>query len=161
MNLIKIGHVSNTHGLKGEIRILSNFKFKDKVFKISNKLYIMNDELIIKSYRKHKEYDMVTFKNLDNIDDVIIYKGEDVFIDRDTLEYSGYLDCDLIGLEVYNKNKYMGKIVDIISTNAHDVLVIQNGKKHMVPKIDEFIKDVDLVNKKVEINYIKGLVNED
>lgn len=161
MNLIKIGHVSNTHGLKGEIRILSNFKLKDKIFKISNKLYIMNDELIIKSYRRHKEYDMVTFKNLDNIDDVIIYKGEDVFIDRDTLEYSGYLDCDLIGLEVYNEDKYMGKIVDIISTNAHDVLVIQNGKKHMVPKIDEFIKDVDLINKRIEINYIKGLVNED
>ena len=40
MNLIKIGHVSNTHGLKGEIRILSNFKFKDNVFKVSNKLYI-------------------------------------------------------------------------------------------------------------------------
>ena len=54
MNLIKIGHVSNTHGLKGEIRILSNFKFKDNVFKVSNKLYIMNDELVIKSYRKHK-----------------------------------------------------------------------------------------------------------
>ena len=105
MNLIKVGHVSNTHGLKGEIRILSNFRFKENAFKISNKLYIMNDELIIKSYRKHKEFDMVTFKELDSIDDVLIYKGEDVYIDRDTLEYNGYLDEDLIGLNVYNGDK--------------------------------------------------------
>lgn len=161
MNLIKVGHVSNTHGLKGEIRILSNFRFKENAFKISNKLYIMNDELIIKSYRKHKEFDMVTFKELDSIDDVLIYKGEDVYIDRDTLEYNGYLDEDLIGLNVYNGDKLMGKVVEIMKTAAHDILVIQNGKKHMVPNIDEFIKNVDLVNKRIDINYIKGLASED
>ena len=161
MNLIKVGHVSNTHGLKGEIRILSNFRFKENAFKISNKLYIMDDELIIKSYRKHKEFDMVTFKELDSIDDVLIYKGEDVYIDRDTLEYNGYLDEDLIGLNVYNGDKLMGKVVEIMKTAAHDILVIQNGKKHMVPNIDEFIKNVDLVNKRIDINYIKGLASED
>lgn len=161
MNLIKIGHVSNTHGLKGEIRILSDFKFKENAFKIGNKLYIMNDELIIRNYRKHKEFDMVLFKNLDNIDDVIIYKGEDVFIDRDTLEYEGYLDCDLIGLNVYDNEKYMGQVTSILSSTAHDILVIENGKKHMVPNIKEFIKSVDLENKRIDVNYIKGLANED
>ena len=161
MDLIKIGHVSNTHGLKGEIRILSNFRFKENAFKPSNKLYIMNDELIIKSYRKHKEFDMVTFKELDSIDDVLIYKGEDVYINRATLNYSGYLDEDLIGLSVYNGKKFMGKVIEIMKTAAHDILVIQNGKKHMVPNIDEFIKNIDLEKKRIDINYIKGLVDED
>lgn len=161
MNLIKIGHVSNTHGLKGEIRILSNFKFKENAFKTGNKLYIMNDELVIKGYRKHKEFDMITFKELDSIDDVLIYKNEDVYIDRDTLEYEGYLDCDLIGLSAYDNDKFMGKVTSIISSSAHDILIIENGKKHMVPKIDEFIKKVDLDNKRIDINYIKGLANED
>ena len=161
MNLIKVGHVSNTHGLKGEIRILSNFRFKENVFKVSNKLYIMNDELIIKNYRRHKEFDMITFKELDNIDDVIIYKGEDVFANRDTLEYDGYLDEDLIGLNVYNGDNLMGKVVEIMKTAAHDILVIQNGKKHMVPNIDEFIKNIDLINKRIDIKYIKGLADED
>ena len=161
MNLIKVGHVTNTHGLKGEIRILSDFKFKQNAFKISNKLYIRKSELIINSYRKHKEYDMVTFKDLNDIEDVLIYKGEDVFVDRDTLEYDGYLDEDLIGLDVYNENKLMGKVIEILKTNAHDILVIENGKRHMVPNIDEFVKEVDLINKRIDINYIEGLANED
>ena len=55
----------------------------------------------------------------------------------------------------------MGKVVEIMKTAAHDILVIQNGKKHMVPNIDEFIKNVDLVNKRIDINYIKGLASED
>ena len=29
---IYIGKIVNTHGLKGEIRIISDFEFKDKVF---------------------------------------------------------------------------------------------------------------------------------
>jgi len=161
MNLIKIGMVSNTHGLKGEIRILSDFKFKENVFKKENKLYIMNNELTINSYRKHKDYDMVTFNDLNTIEDVLIYKGEDVYIDRDTLEYEGYLDCDLIGLDVYNEDKLMGKVVDILKTNAHDILVIQNGKRHMVPNIDEFVKDINLDQGLMHINYIEGLANED
>lgn len=161
MNLIKIGHVSNTHGLKGEIRILSDFKFKENAFKVGNKLYIMNDELIIKNYRKHKEFDMIVFKELDNIDDVLIYKGEDVYIDRDTLDYNGYLDCDLIGLNVYDNDKLMGQVTGIMSSVAHDILVIENGKKHMVPNIPQFIKNVDLENKRIDIKYIKGLANED
>lgn len=161
MNLIKIGHVSNTHGLKGEIRILSNFRYKENAFKISNKLYIMNDELVIKNYRKHKEFDMITFKEHDSIDDVLLYKGEDVYVDRDTLEYDGYLDEDLIGLDAYDDDKLMGKVVDIMKTTAHDILVIQNGKKHMVPNISEFVKKVDLENNCIYINYIKGLSGED
>ena len=40
MNYIYIGKIVNTHGLKGEIRILSDFEFKDKVFVPNMKIYI-------------------------------------------------------------------------------------------------------------------------
>ena len=33
MKYVLIGKIVNTHGLKGEVRILSSFKYKDKVFK--------------------------------------------------------------------------------------------------------------------------------
>lgn len=161
MKLIYVGSVTNTHGLKGEIRILSNFKFKQDAFKISKKLYIRGTELVIRSYRKHKDYDMVTFENLDTIEDVLIYKGEDVYIDRDTLEYEGYLNEDLIGLDVYNGDKLMGKIVDILNNSAHDIFVVENGEKHMIPNVEEFVKEINLEKKCVQVNYIKGLANED
>lgn len=161
MNLIYVGSVANTHGLKGEIRIISQFKFKDSAFRVSNKLYIRGDELTITSYRKHKEYDMVTFDGFNSIEDVLIYKGESVYVDKDTLEYNGYLKEDLIGLNVYNKDILMGKVVDVLSTSVQEILVIENGKKHMVPNVSEFVKKIDLDNNSIYIEYIKGLVNED
>lgn len=84
MKYIYIGKVSNTHGIKGEIRILSNFLKKDLVFKKDNVLYFGNnkEKEIINTYRKHKEYDMVTLNGINNINEVLKYKGLNVYIDR-------------------------------------------------------------------------------
>ncbi len=162
MDYIYIGDIVNTHGLKGEIRIISEFKFKDTAFAIGRKCYIGKDhkEEVIETYRKHKDFDMVTFKDKKHIDDVIIYKNESLYVNRYDITYDGYLDEDLIGLDVYCEKVHIGHVDSILKTNAHDILVVKNGSKHMIPNVEEFIKKVDLENKVLEINYMKGLLNE-
>ena len=163
MNYIYIGDIVNTHGLKGEVRIISDFKFKNSVFKNGMKFYIGNNknEEVVNTYRTHKNYDMVTFSDKNSIEDVIIYKNEPVYVDRNDLVYEGFLDEDLIGLEVYCDNRHIGHVDTILKTNAHDILVVKNGSKHMIPNIDEFIEKVDLDNNRLDIIYMKGLLNED
>lgn len=163
MEYIYIGDIVNTHGLKGEVRILSDFKFKDSAFKPDMNIYIGKKKIKEKivNYRIHKNYDMLRFENKRHIDDVIIYKGESAYVKRSELDYDGYLNEDLIGLDVYCQDKNVGHITNILKTNAHEILVIENGKKHMVPNIDEFILNVDLDNKRVDIKYLEGLLNED
>ena len=163
MDYIYIGDIVNTHGLKGEVRIVSSFKFKENAFKIDMPFYIGKDKNkeIVSSYRKHKNFDMVCFKDKNYIDDVLIYKNEPVYIDRNDLEYEGYLNEDLIGLNVYCNNEIIGHIDSILKTDAHEILVVQNGSKHMIPNIDEFIETVDLENNRIDIKYMKGLLNED
>ena len=39
MEYIYVGKIVNTHGIKGEIRILSDFKYKNEIFKENFKLY--------------------------------------------------------------------------------------------------------------------------
>lgn len=163
MEYIYIGDIVNTHGLKGEVRIVSDFKFKESVFKKDMPFYIgshKNKEMVT-SYRKHKIYDMVTFKDCNHIEDVLIYKNEPVYVNREDLVYDGYLNEDLIGLNVFCEDKCIGKVENILKTDAHEILVIQNGSKHMVPNIEEFILNVDLDNNRLDIKYMKGLLNED
>ena len=76
MELIKIGKIVNTHGIKGEIRIISDFKYKKDVFKVGNILYVDDDKLEINSYRVHKNFDMVTFNGINDINEVLKYKNE-------------------------------------------------------------------------------------
>lgn len=161
MDLICIGKIVNTHGLKGEIRIISNFKYKLDVFKNNNIVYIDNSKYIIKSYRYHKIYDMITLENVESIEQAENLKGLNIYINREDYKFDGYLNEDIIGLDVYDKGTYKGKVIDILKTINNDLLVIDGIKKHMVPNIPEFIKEIDLKNKKINIEYIRGLDNED
>ena len=161
MNLIYIGKLVNTHGLKGEVRLISDFKYNQDVFKINNNIYINENKYTINSYRKHKMFDMITLNEINDIDSALELKGYSVYINKDEYKFNGYLDEELIGLEVYDNNIYKGKIVDIYKTNTNDLLVIEGNKRHMIPNIDAFVNKVDLDNNKIYINYIKGLDNED
>lgn len=161
---IKIGELVNTHGIKGEVRIISDFKYKEDVFKTNNNLYIgkYKEKLIINSYRKHKIYDMVTFKEINDINDVLIYKGEDVYILSEEIKIDGYFDEELIGLAVYSKDKYIGEVTSILKGVKHDNLVVKNDySRNLIPNIKEFIEKVDIENKKIYIKEIEGLINED
>lgn len=161
MNLLYIGELVNTHGIKGEVRVISDFKYKQDVFKTNNSIYIDNNKYIIKSYRPHKIYDMLVLDGVNSIEDAITLKGSKLYIDRSEYSFDGYLDEDLIGLSVYFNDEYKGKVVDIEKSVKYDLLVIDGTKKHMVPNIAEFVKKIDLENKKIYIEYIKGLDHED
>ena len=159
--MLYIGKVVNTHGIKGEIRIISDFKYKDEVFKIKNNIYIDNIKYEIMSYRIHKNYDMLVLKDVNNINDAEKLKGLDVYIKREEYTFSGILDEDIIGLDVYDNDEYKGKVVEILKSKKYDLLVIDGIKRHMVPNIPEFIKNIDLDKKIINIEYIRGLDNED
>ena len=161
MDLIYIGKLVNTHGLKGEVKLISDFKFKTDVFKINNNIYINDIKYTIKSYRKHKMFDMITLDGIDDIEKALELKGSLIYINKEEYTFNGYLNEDLIGLDVYDNDTLKGKVTDIYKTNNSELLVIEGNKKHMVPNIDVFINKVDLENKKIFINYIKGLDNED
>lgn len=156
MEKVLVGKYVNTHSIKGEIKIKSNLNYKDRIFKIGNILIIDNHEFIINSYRKHKEYDMVTFKDINNINDIISLKGSLVYIDKDLINLKSfeYLETDLIGLNVYQNNELKGKVTEIkYLTKNKKLLVINNS---YVPF--ELIKKVDLENKRIEIEEVIGLL---
>ena len=160
--MVYVGEIVNTHGIKGELRIVSDFKYKDKVFFKGNKLYLgkRKQKVIINSYRKHKNYDMVKFDDINDINDAIIFKGDEVFVKREDLDIDGYVDEDLIGLKVFDEDKLIGKVVSILK-NKQDILVVKNRtKNYLIPFVPEFILNVDLDKKELKINVIEGLLDE-
>ncbi len=159
MDKVYIGKVVTTHGIKGEIRILSDFKYKDKAFCIGNELIINNDILHIKSYRIHKGYNMVSFNEYDNINDVLKYMKSKVYIDRIYLKDIKYLDEDLIGMDIVVLDKIVGKIKDVINVKNNPLLLVNiNNEDKYIPNNKEFIENVDLSSNKVYIKYMEGLL---
>jgi len=159
MEFIYVGKIVNTHGIKGEVRIISDFEKKDLIFNIGSTLYVgKNKESIeIDSYRKHKNFDMITFNKITNINDVLKYKGLNVYIDRESLNLNNdeYLMSDLINMDVYFNEEHIGKINDIEKNGLNILMVIGNK---LIPYNKHFIKNVSLNEKKVILENVEGLL---
>lgn len=161
-NYIKIGKIVNTHGIKGELRILSDFDKKEIVFNIGFNIYIGPNYIkeTISSYRHHKNFDMITLENYSNINEVLGYKGLDVYINKDDLKLSEneYIMADLIGLDIVDNEEILGKVVDYMYNNPTTLLEVLGKKKFYIPFIDEYIIKVDLNNKKIFTKNVKDLI---
>lgn len=164
MEYICVGKIVNTHGIKGEVRIISDFEYKEVIFKNGKRVFVGKNktELIINTYRVHKNYDMIIFDGFSDINNVLNFKGEYVYIDRKDYVFDKPINEDIIGMKVYNNEIYIGDVSEILKSPAHKILVISNNdKKNMIPFIDEFIDKIDLDNKMIKIKIIKGLLDED
>lgn len=159
---IYIGKIVNTHGIKGEIRILSDFEKKDSVFVVGMSIYIgrKKEKEIIKSYRHHKNFEMITMEGYNDINEVLKYKGLYVYIKKEDLKLRDdeYLESDMIGLNVYVDGKLVGKVKDIYDSGNNKVMTIHVDNKDVyIPYQKEFISNVDIKNKKIVVTPIKGM----
>lgn len=161
MDLVFIGKVVNTHGIKGEFRIKSDFERKDLVFNVGKSIIIDNNMYEITSYRVHKEYDMVTIKGFNDINQVLGFKGKNVFIDRNSLELGNndYIYDDLIGCDIILNDEILGHVSDYIMGKNPLIEVIFNEKKYYIPLNGNFILNVDKERMKINVSEeTKGLI---
>ena len=164
--MLKIGKIVNTHGIKGEFRVLSNSDFIDVRFKPNAKIYIDNNEYIIEDGYLHKNFVIIKLLGFDNINDVVKFKNKDIYgdiVDQDVLEEDEYFNQDLEGCSVYNQdNQLRGEVIEVMIGGIYNMLRIKgDNTKGIVPFNNQFIESVDIDNKKIVINEIKGLIDED
>lgn len=162
MDYICIGKIVNTHGIKGELRIRSDFDKKDIIFKPGFNLYVgeghVKEEIV--TYRRHKEFDMVTFKGYDNINQVLNYIKMNVYVKREDLNLgeNDYVLQDLVGLDVVENGEKFGKVSEIVYNGSSTLLYIEAEKNFYIPYVDSYIKNVDITNRIIEVEGTKGLI---
>lgn len=162
MDRIIFGKLVNTHGLKGEVKIISDSDFKKERFKVGNQFYVGKLLVTVNSYRVHKNFDLITLKGFDNINDVEKFKGMDVSVEKSVLsdlEADEFYFHELEGMEVFHDAALVGTVVEVRDTPGNTLLIIKSGKKRiLIPYVDQFVKEVDSENKKIYITPIEGLL---
>ncbi len=157
MNIL-IGKVVSTHGIKGELKILSDFPYKDKVFIEGNKLIIDGKEYTIKSYRVHKNFDMVTLDDYTDINEVLFLLKKDVYFSKEKLSLNDneVLDEELIDFKVLTDDNKVGIIKEIFyASEANKILRVLFDKEVLIPY--SFIKKIDKANKEIIVELIDGM----
>ena len=163
MNYILIGKIVNTHGIKGELRIISDFPYKDRVFKNNFNIYIGKDKIneVINTYRHHKIFDMITLKNYNNINEVLKYKGSLVYINRLDLQLNDneYLESDLLNFDIIMNNNIIGKLSSFENHKKNKIIIVKNKEKEiLLPYNSNLIENINLDKKEIIYKNIEGLI---
>lgn len=148
--MIYIGKTVSTFGIKGELKVISDFEYCDRAYQVNKKILINNIEHVISGIRYHKNYVLLKIDNLNNINDILKYVGFNIYIKRIDLGLKGceYLYKDLINSEVIDDdNTKLGKVIEVL--NGNNVLIkVKGNKEFLIPLIDNYISKFDL-NKKI------------
>ena len=157
---VYIGKIVNTHGIKGELRLLSNFSAKEKVFIPGMPIYIDNQKEIITGYRHHKIFEMITLKNYNDINQVLKYKGKPVYIKEEDMKISQeeYILEELVDYVIIENGEKLGRVKEIVYNNGNDLLSVSAAKDFYIPNNSHFIKKVDKEKKEITTENAKGLI---
>ena len=162
MKYLYLGKIVNTHGIKGELRLLSNIDKKNLIFIPGRKIYIGNKYLeeTINSYRHHKVFDMITLIGYNDINEVLKYKGQKVYINREDLKLNkdDYLLEDLLDCIVIYNGKSLGKIAEILYNNSNVLLRVIGEHNFYIPVKGDFLEKVNIDAKEIIVNNIEGLI---
>lgn len=168
MEYYQIGKIVNTHGIKGEVRVQATTDFPEKRFAIGEKVYVFKNqklvkELTIKSHRKHKQFDLLSFEGLEDINLVEDLKQADLKISadqQDELTEGQYYYHEIIGLDVFDlEGNELGQISEIMQSGANDVWIIKRKQKAdlLIPAIKDVVKEIQIEDHKVIIDLLDGL----
>jgi 16S rRNA processing protein RimM len=165
-----VGKIVNTHGIKGEVRVISKTDFAEERYKKGNKLFIfMNEhaepvEVTVKTHRVHKSFDLLTFDEYDNINQVEKFKGAMIKIPENQLselDEGEYYFHEIIGCKVITENgEEIGIVKEILTPGANDVWVVKRNKGQdvLIPYIEDVVKNVDVEEKIITIHLMEGLL---
>lgn len=162
--MFTIGKIVNTHGVKGEVRVLPSTddvkRFgKLKEVKVENRTMTTYE---IETVRYHKNFVLLKFKGIDTMNEAELLKNSLLKIDRKDalpLKKDEYYQCDLYGLRVLtDTGRDLGKLTDILMTGSNDVYVVRNEEKEiLIPAIKQCILNVDLEAGEMLVHLLEGL----
>lgn len=165
MEYIQVGKIVNTHGIKGDVKVLP-LTDDVKRFEDLKNVYLGDEKLKLEiekvGYTKGNV--LLRFKNYLNINEVERFKNLFLWIDQEDkvkLPKDSYFLTDILGLEVYLKEgNYLGTVVDILQPGANDVYIIKSGKKeYLIPALKDVVIEVDILEGKMVIDPIDGMLD--
>ena len=164
---LQVGVISSTHGVRGEVKV---FPTTDDVKRFKDLKHIYLDtgkeqmSLEIEGVKFFKQFAILKFKGIDNINDIEKYKGRSLFVDREDaveLEDDEYYIADMIGISVFTEDgKEFGILKDVMETGANDVYIIDSNEhgEVLLPAIKECVLDVNIEEGKMTVHIMEGLI---
>lgn len=167
-DLLQVGIITSTHGVRGEVKVYPTTDDPRRFRRLKEVVLDTGKEkmnLGIEGVKFFKQFVILKFKGLDNINDIEKYRQKSLYVTRKNavrLQRDEYFIADLIGLKVQDEDgKELGTVKDVIETGANDVYEVEmaDGKSLLLPAIKQCILNVDVENGTMQVHVLEGLLD--
>lgn len=161
-----VGKVTNTHGLKGELKVfpltddMERFDYLKRAYIGENKIKVNLERV-----RYHKNLAIIKFKEYNDINEVEKFKENYIYVDDEEkviLPKDHFFIYDLIDSQVFDmESNLIGTLINVLKGPSNDVYVVKDmdkDKEYLIPAVKEFVIEVNILDKKVIINPIEGMI---
>lgn len=165
-DLLKVGIITSTHGVRGEVKVYPTTDDANRFKKLKQVVLDTGKEktdLEIAGVKFFKNMVILKFKGIDDINEVQKYCKMSLFVTRENavkLEKDEYFIADLIGLTVISEEEeVLGTLKDVLQTGANDVYVVEqaDGEELLIPAIKQCVKEVDVAGGRIVVHLLEGL----
>ena len=164
MEKIKIGKIVNTVGLKGEVK-LYNYSDSIEIYETVESIYVEDRLTVIENVRAQKNMVILKLEGADDRNAAEALRGRELYITEDDLPElpeGRYYVRDLIGMSVTEEDgNLLGHVTDVLQNTAQDIFEVEseNGKKLLIPKVDQFVLDIDAEKREITVRLIEGMLD--
>ena len=167
-DLLQVGIIASTHGVRGEVKVYPTTDDPRRFRRLKEVVLDTGKEkmnLEIEGVKFFKQFVILKFKGLDNINDIEKYRQKSLYVTRKNavrLQRDEYFIADLIGLKVQDDDgKELGTVQEVIETGATDVYEVEmaDGKSLLLPAIKQCILNVDVENGTMQVHVLEGLLD--
>jgi 16S rRNA processing protein RimM len=170
-----IGKITKTVGLKGSLKIIVLSDFPER-FGSHKKIYLVDDKkkyILCSKYTGINEFEIEEFsgvsgkykikiKDYDDINDASELVNKFICInetDKKKLCEDEFYYYEFIDVSVYSDNVNLGKVIRVENYGGDDLLLIKtNNNEFFIPLRKEFIQNVNLENKRIDVILMEGLI---
>lgn len=161
-----VGKITNTHGIKGELKV---FPLTDNMerFDYLKKAYIGQGKIKVnlERVRYHKNLAIIKLKEYNDINEVLEFKDKYIYVDDEEkviIPKDHFFIYDLIGSQVLDmESNLIGTLINVLKGPSNDVYIVKDmekDKEYLIPAVKEFIKEVNISDKKITISPIEGMI---
>ena len=162
--ILQVGVISSTHGIRGEVKVFPTTDDPGRFKKLKHVILDTGKEqknLEITGVKFFKQFVILKFKGIDNINDIEKYKGKSLYVTRENavrLKKDEYFIADLVDMQVFLEDGTpFGVLTDVMKTGANDVYCIQTqehgelsggpwsrGSSGLLPRISGIIQRISI-----------------
>ena len=153
---IEAGEIVNTHGVRGEIKMLPWLDSPDDLRGFT-RCRIGGKDYAITACRVQNTCDLLKLEGVDTMEAAQALRGKTVTLYREDMDEDVIFAGDLIGMEVFSQAERIGELTQVLDYPGNQVYVVKGEREYMLPAVKEFILSTDLEANRMEVKLLEGM----